>query len=116
MKQAISSASKRMLVTTPIFYVNARPHIGHLYTVVLADFVKRSYQLQGNDVVLTTGTDEHGMKVYNAARVAGFGDHTIGFCDKVSGQFRDMLTAANISYDSFVRTTEGIVAIFPCVR
>ena len=62
---------KRFYVTTPIYYVNAEPHIGHAYTTILADFLKRHYALLGYDAYFLTGTDEHGDKIVKAASEAG---------------------------------------------
>ncbi len=102
-----ATGTSRVLLTTPIFYVNAKPHIGHLYTAVLADYFKRVYELLGYTPILSTGTDEHGMKVYNAAFKAGFGTHTLGFCDQNSKAFQTMMDSAGVSYDIFTRTTDA---------
>ncbi|CAK8993735.1 Probable methionine--tRNA ligase [Durusdinium trenchii] len=95
----------KMLVTTPIFYCNGLPHIGHAYSSLLADGLARYWRLAGRQVVLATGTDEHGSKVEEAARAQGF-EETISFCDHVSGEFRKQFDALQISYDDFIRTTE----------
>ena len=92
------------LITTPIFYVNAAPHIGHLFTTVLADARARWARLCGHRVVFATGTDEHGLKVQNAAAAQGVSPQQ--FCDETSGKFRRLFDAAGISYDDFVRTSE----------
>jgi methionyl-tRNA synthetase len=92
------------LITTPIFYVNGRPHVGHAYTVVLSDFFARAYRLAGTNVRFITGTDEHGFKVARAAAAANVSP--IEFCDDVSATFRDMNRRLEVSNDDFVRTTQ----------
>ncbi|KAI9490352.1 tRNA synthetases class I (M)-domain-containing protein [Zychaea mexicana] len=91
-------------VTTPIYYVNAVPHIGHLYSSVIADTLKRYYALKGADAYLCTGTDEHGLKIQQAA--AKNNASPLDFCDRVSESFRQLCDAADISYTTFIRTTE----------
>jgi methionyl-tRNA synthetase len=97
--------SSSHLITTPIFYVNADPHVGHLYTAVLADAWTRFKRLQGcHDVVFTTGTDEHGLKIQQSAERAGV---EVGvFCDQVSAKFRHLFKQFNVQYSDFVRTTD----------
>ncbi|RDW93849.1 methionine--tRNA ligase MSM1 [Aspergillus mulundensis] len=98
-------ASKPYYVTTPIFYVNAAPHVGHLYTMVLADVLKRWRTLIGDrDAQLLTGTDEHGMKIQQAANAAGI--DTQAFCDRNCQTFKDLAEAAEVDYNYFIRTTE----------
>ena len=94
----------RYYVTTPIYYVNGAPHIGHAYTSVAADVLARFHRLDGRDVLFLTGTDEHGQKVEQAAQAAGV--DTQAFTDRISGDFRAMADAMNISYDDYIRTTE----------
>jgi methionyl-tRNA synthetase len=91
-------------LTTPIYYINAQPHIGHAYTTMLTDAVARSRRLMGEDVFFLTGTDEHGQKVARAAQKAGL--ETPAFADKVSSAFRQMCADLSISNDDFIRTTE----------
>ncbi|MEQ1758856.1 MAG: methionine--tRNA ligase [Vicinamibacterales bacterium] len=91
-------------VTTPIYYINARPHIGHAYTTMLADAIARSRRLLGDDVFFLTGTDEHGQKVERAAQKAG--QPTASFALEVSSTFRQMCSDLAISNDDFIRTTE----------
>ncbi|KAJ3167814.1 methionyl-tRNA synthetase [Geranomyces variabilis] len=91
-------------VTTPIFYANAVPHIGHLYSTVLADSLKRVYELQGYPTVFSTGTDEHGQKIQQAAEDSAVEPGV--FCDGISAKFKALFEAANISYTDYVRTTE----------
>ncbi|MEJ0019870.1 MAG: methionine--tRNA ligase [Acetobacteraceae bacterium] len=94
----------RYYVTTPIYYVNGAPHIGHAYTSVAADVMARWKRLDGFDVFFLTGTDEHGQKVETAARNAGMDPQS--FTDQVSADFRDMSDRMGISYDDWIRTTE----------
>ena len=91
-------------ITTPIYYINAQPHIGHAYTTMVADAIARSRRLLGDDVFFLTGTDEHGQKVERAAQKAGV--ETTAFADQVSAAFRQMCADLNISNDDFIRTTE----------
>ncbi|HTS91068.1 MAG TPA: methionine--tRNA ligase [Stellaceae bacterium] len=91
-------------VTTPIYYVNDAPHIGHAYTTVACDALARFMRLDGRRVKFLTGTDEHGQKVDKSARAAGLDPQA--FCDKVSQNFREMTALMNISNDDFIRTTE----------
>ncbi len=94
----------RFSITTPIFYVNARPHIGHAYTVVAADVLARAHRLRGDDVFFLTGTDEHGAKIAEAAEAAGTQPQT--FANEISQTFRDAWEALNISHTEFIRTTD----------
>ncbi|MFT8590812.1 MAG: methionine--tRNA ligase [Acetobacter orientalis] len=94
----------RFYVTTPIYYVNGAPHIGHAYTSIAADVVARFHRLSGHDVFFLTGTDEHGQKVEQAAQAADVAPKE--FVDAISANFRDMADAMAISYDDFIRTTE----------
>jgi methionyl-tRNA synthetase len=91
-------------VTTPIYYVNGAPHVGHAYTSIAADVMARFKRLDGFDVFFVTGTDEHGQKVEKAAADAGLDPQT--FTDQVSADFRDMADRLCVSYDDFIRTTE----------
>jgi methionyl-tRNA synthetase len=91
-------------VTTPIFYVNGSPHIGHAYTMIASDVMARFKRLDGYDVFFLTGTDEHGQKVEKAAVEAGLDPQT--FTDRISAEFRDVAARMNISNDDFIRTTE----------
>lgn len=94
----------RFYITTPIYYINAEPHLGHAYTTMVADAAARARRLAGEDVFFLTGTDEHGQKVERAAQKAGLA--TRDFADRVAQKFRDLLPALNISNDDFIRTTE----------
>jgi methionyl-tRNA synthetase len=95
---------KPFYLTTPIYYINARPHIGHAYTTMVADAIARSRRLLGDDVFFMTGTDEHGQKVERAAQKAGMPTHQ--FADQTASHFRQMCADLNISNDDFIRTTE----------
>lgn len=91
-------------ITTPIYYVNDKPHIGHAYTSVAADVMARWWRLAGEDVYLLTGTDEHGQKVEKAAADAG--EAPQAFTDRVSRAFRDLTGTMGLSNNGFIRTTE----------
>ena len=96
--------TERYTITTPIYYVNGSPHIGHAYTSIAADALARWKRLDGFDVFFLTGTDEHGQKVEQAAIAAGVAPQR--FVDEIAADFRAMADALDISYDDFVRTTE----------
>ena len=98
-------ANKNTYITTPIFYVNAGPHIGHLYTAVLADAIARFNSMMGHSVFLCTGTDEHGTKVEKAANAAAL--PIPQYCTTVSRQFQDMCDTFQVDYSRFIRTTEA---------
>jgi methionyl-tRNA synthetase len=91
-------------VTTPIYYVNSDPHLGHAYTTVAADVVARHHRQRGHEVFFLTGTDEHGGNVARAAEAAGLPPKE--FCDLVSQRFRDLADRMRSSHDYFIRTTE----------
>ncbi|MEK7273414.1 MAG: methionine--tRNA ligase, partial [Nitrospirota bacterium] len=91
-------------ITTPIYYVNDVPHIGHAYTTVAADVLARYWRLRGRDVMFLTGLDEHGQKVQQAAAKAGIDPQA--HCDKLAPQFQDLWKRLNISNDAFIRTTD----------
>ena len=96
--------SKHFYITTPIYYVNDRPHIGHAYTSVACDVVARFKRLSGYDVHFLTGTDEHGQKVEKSALLASVSPQALA--DANSQHFRDLTRLMNISNDDFIRTTE----------
>jgi methionyl-tRNA synthetase len=91
-------------VTTPIYYVNAPPHIGHAYTTIVADVLARFHRLAGDETFFLTGTDEHGDKVVQAATSEGMSPKA--YADKISGLFRALWPRLNISNDHFIRTTD----------
>jgi methionyl-tRNA synthetase len=91
-------------VTTPIYYVNAEPHIGHAYSTIVADVISRFYKLSGFDAFFLTGTDEHGDKVVEAAKKAG--ETVKSYVDRIAGIFRETWPKLNIANDYFIRTTD----------
>jgi methionyl-tRNA synthetase len=94
----------RFYITTPIYYINAEPHLGHAYTTMVADAIARSRRLLGEEVFFLTGTDEHGQKVERAAKKAGL--DTREFADRIAAKYRELFATLNISNDDFIRTTE----------
>jgi methionyl-tRNA synthetase len=98
------SSQNTFYITTPIYYVNDVPHIGHAYTTIAADVLARYWRLRGRDVFFLTGLDEHGQKVQQAATKAGI-DPQI-HCDKLAPQFQTLWKRLNISNDAFIRTTD----------
>jgi len=98
------STPNSFYITTPIYYVNDVPHIGHAYTTVAADVLARYWRLRGRDVFFLTGLDEHGQKVQQAAAKAGIDPQT--HCDKLAPQFQQLWKRLNISNDAFIRTTD----------
>ena len=94
----------KFYITTPIYYVNDEPHIGHAYTTILADVLVRYRRLFGDEVFFSTGTDEHGLKVQEAAKKRGVKPKS--HCDEMVGRFIDLWKKLGISYSRFVRTTE----------
>jgi len=95
---------KKILITTPIYYVNDKPHIGHAYTTLAADVLTRFFRTQGKDVFFLTGTDEHGAKIARVAEKEGKDPKK--FCDENAKHFKDAWANLNIEYDHFVRTTD----------
>jgi methionyl-tRNA synthetase len=95
---------KRFYISTPIYYINAVPHLGHAYTTLVADAVARAHRLMGEEVFFLTGTDEHGQKVERAAQKAGL--EPKAFADQIAQSFIDLLPELNASQDDFIRTTE----------
>ncbi len=95
---------KKFYITTPIYYVNARPHLGHAYTTIAADVLARYYRVKGWKVFFLTGTDEHGGKIEKAAEKMGKSPQQ--FCDENSERFKKVWQKLNISYDNFIRTTD----------
>ena len=91
-------------LTTPIYYVNARPHLGHAYTTIIGDALARWHRLLGEEVHFLTGTDEHGLKIQQAADAAGKTPQA--FTYEIAPLFQDAWAKLNISNDDFIRTTE----------
>jgi methionyl-tRNA synthetase len=106
----------RLYLTTPIYYVNGDPHIGHAHTTVTGDVLKRIAQMRGERVFLTTGTDEHGQKNQEAAESSGLA--TREYLDRQSARFRDVFDRLTVDYDFFVRTTrpEHVAAVAEVLR
>jgi methionyl-tRNA synthetase len=97
-------ALEKFYLTTPIYYVNDVPHIGHAYTTIAADVLARYKRLAGYEVFFLTGTDEHGIKIERSARERGVSPQE--WTDGVSGTFRNLWARLNISYDDFIRTSQ----------
>ncbi|MEA2005964.1 MAG: class I tRNA ligase family protein, partial [Acidobacteriota bacterium] len=109
------NSKKTFYITTPIYYVNDIPHIGHAYTTIIADALSRHKKLAGYDVFFLTGTDEHGQKIEKAASQKGI--TPIELADQVVIRFKNLWKTLNISYDYFIRTTQdfhekGVQKIF----
>jgi methionyl-tRNA synthetase len=108
-------AAKKYYLTTPIYYVNARPHIGHAYSTIVADVLARRHRLLGDDTYFLTGTDEHGQKIERAAAAAGIPPQQ--YADQVSKTFSDLWHRMGITNDQFIRTTgdghkQGVQKLF----
>ena len=95
---------KNFYITTPIYYPSAKPHMGHAYTSIIADFFARFKKIDGFDVSFLTGTDEHGLKIQRAAKKKGI--NTLKFCDEISQTFKDLSKILNLTNTDFIRTTE----------
>ncbi|MCE9559585.1 MAG: class I tRNA ligase family protein, partial [Armatimonadetes bacterium] len=107
--------SKTTYITTPIYYVNSVPHVGHALTMLVCDVTKRYRKMQGEQVIFLTGTDENGLKVKEAAEAAG--ESPMAFVDRISKVFEECAQALNMEYDIFFRTTsvrhrEAVQALF----
>src|SRR5215467_1200271 len=109
----------KFYITTPIYYVNARPHIGHAYTSIVCDSIARRKRLLGYDTFFLTGTDEHGVHVERSATAA----HTPPqrWVDAISAEFRQLFDRMGITYNDFIRTTDprhkqGAQALFRRLR
>lgn len=96
---------KQFYITTPIYYVNDKPHIGHAYTSLICDVTARFMKLSGKNVKFTTGTDEHGQKIEKAAKANGMQPKE--FTDQVSVKFKELAKFMNFQYDDFIRTTDA---------
>ncbi len=111
--------SKKFYITTPIYYVNARPHIGHAYTTIACDTIARRRRMLGDDTWFLTGTDEHGQKIERAAQAAGKTPQQ--FTDEVSAEFCALWDRMSLTYDDFIRTTsarhqKGVQALWRKIR
>ena len=96
---------KKFYLTTPIYYVNARPHIGHAYSTIAADVIARRHRLLGDDTFFLTGTDEHGQKVQRSAEAAGIPPQQ--FADEVSATFQNLWKRMGITNNDYIRTTDA---------
>jgi methionyl-tRNA synthetase len=111
--------SKKFYITTPIYYVNAHPHIGHAYTTIACDTIARRHRMLGDDTWFLTGTDEHGQKIERAAQAAGKTPQQ--FTDEISAEFRTLWDRMGLTYDDFIRTTsqrhqQGVQALWRKIR
>ena len=111
--------SKKFYITTPIYYVNARPHIGHAYTTIACDTIARRHRMLGDDTWFLTGTDEHGQKIERAAQAAGKTPQQ--FTDEISAEFRALWKRMGLTPDDFIRTTserhkQGVQALWRKIR
>jgi methionyl-tRNA synthetase len=98
------TSKRRYLVTTPIYYVNDVPHVGHAYTTIAADVLTRARRLAGHEVFFLTGTDEHGQNIERIARERGIPEQQ--HCDEIAAAFRGLWERYDVRYDRFIRTTE----------
>ena len=103
-KKTSTGAAPKFYITTPIFYVNSTPHIGHAYTTIACDAVARYHRMLGEDTLFLTGTDEHGQKIERSAAAAGIAPKQ--FTARIAGEYRALWDAMGIAYDDFIRTTE----------
>jgi len=111
--------SKKFYITTPIYYVNARPHIGHAYTTIACDTIARRERMLGAETFFLTGTDEHGQKIERAAQAAGKTPQQL--TDEVSAEFRALWDRMGLTYDDYIRTTSdkhkrGVQELFRRIR
>ena len=95
---------KKFYITTPIYYPSAKPHMGHAYSSIIADFFARFKRIDDHDVYFLTGTDEHGLKIKRSAEEKGI--DTLEFCNQISQTFRDLSKTLNLTNTDFIRTTE----------
>ena len=114
-----ASNSDRYYLTTPIYYVNARPHLGHAYSTIVCDAIARRKRALGIDTWFLTGTDEHGQKIERSAELAGC--KPLEFATAISAEFRGLWDKLGLTYDDFIRTTEerhkrGVQKLFATLR
>jgi len=114
-----NSESKHYYLTTPIYYVNARPHLGHAYSTIVCDAIARRKRAQGIETWFLTGTDEHGQKIERSAALAGRTPQE--FATAISGEFRGLWNQLGLKYDDYIRTTEerhkrGVQLLFATLR
>ena len=96
--------ANKFYITTPIYYVNARPHVGHAYTTIVCDTVARYHRMLGDDTFFLTGTDEHGQKIERSAAAAGLTPQA--FTNQIAAEYRALWDHMGITYDKFIRTTD----------
>ena len=96
---------KTFYITTPIYYPSAKPHMGHAYSSIIADFFARFKKIDGYEVFFLTGTDEHGLKIQRAAEKKKV--DPLRFCDEISETFRNLSKTLNLTNNDFIRTTEA---------
>jgi methionyl-tRNA synthetase len=113
------SNPNRFYLTTPIYYVNARPHLGHAYSTIVCDAIARRKRAMGIETWFLTGTDEHGQKIERSAKLAGCSPQE--FATKIAGEFRGLWDLLELTYDDFIRTTEerhkrGVQKLFSTLR
>jgi methionyl-tRNA synthetase len=114
-----ASNPNRFYLTTPIYYVNARPHLGHAYSTIVCDAIARRKRALGIETWFLTGTDEHGQKIERSAKAAGCTPEE--FATKIAGEFRGLWDRLGLTYDDFIRTTEprhirGVQHLFATLR
>ena len=114
-----ANSPERFYLTTPIYYVNARPHLGHAYSTIVCDAIARRKRALGIDTWFLTGTDEHGQKIERSAKLAGRTPQE--FAAAIAGEFRGLWDRLGLSYDDFIRTTEerhkrGVQHLFATLR
>jgi methionyl-tRNA synthetase len=114
-----NSTPARFYLTTPIYYVNARPHLGHAYSTIVCDAIARRKRAMGIETWFLTGTDEHGQKIERSAKLAGLTPQD--FADAISAEFRSLWDRLGLTYDDFIRTTEprhkrGVQKLFAALR
>jgi methionyl-tRNA synthetase len=114
-----ANSQNRFYLTTPIYYVNARPHLGHAYSTIVCDAIARRKRALGIETWFLTGTDEHGQKIERSAKLAGCSPEE--FATKIAGEFRGLWDRLGLTYDDFIRTTEprhirGVQHLFSTLR
>ncbi len=114
-----ANSQSRFYLTTPIYYVNARPHLGHAYSTIVCDAIARRKRALGIETWFLTGTDEHGQKIERSAKLAGCSPKE--FADKIAAEFRGLWDRLGLTYDDFIRTTEprhvrGVQHLFATLR
>jgi len=114
-----ASSQARFYLTTPIYYVNARPHLGHAYSTIVCDTIARRKRALGIETWFLTGTDEHGQKIERSAQLAG--RTPMEFATAIAAEWRGLWDRLGLTYDDFIRTTEerhkrGVQHLFATLR